>query len=189
MNKIFYKIIFILLISGTAHAENALIPKGVMSYMQARFVIDALKIVDDREKVGGFDATTMQLGFGIAAGIYQKFEMLALKYEVDYTYTSKPNSFYHTIMANFYIEATPPGSMIYPYIMAGFGMSLFDPPFSNVQSDLAVNFGAGAIIQLDGHWGLDFGFRYLQSNIDFRNGSGRVPVKNHNFLVGIRYLF
>ncbi|MBQ3034235.1 MAG: hypothetical protein IJD28_07625, partial [Deferribacterales bacterium] len=63
------------------------------------------------------------------------------------------------------------------------GMNVFDPPFAVIESNLAFNTGAGVIVPLNDTWLLDFGFRYMQSNINF-HVEGTQKVKNHNFYIG-----
>lgn len=158
-------------------------------YVSGRAIMDALKVVGSDSVTEGMSATTMQFGAGLAAGSYKRVKNVAFRFEVDYSYTMRSNSFYHAVMTNVYVESAYKSYIMAPYIMAGIGINIFDPPFANIESNFAFNAGAGLIVPVNKNWAVDFGFRYMQSDINFHTEEGRQKVKNHNFYLGARYIF
>ncbi len=172
--------------ADTAEADDG---ENMRLYVGGRAIMDALKVTGSDEATEGMSATTMQFGAGVSAGTYKRVKNAAFRFEVDYSYTMRSNSFYHAIMANVYIQSAYKAHIFAPYIMAGIGMNVFDPPFANIESAFAFNTGAGIVVPVKGGWAVDFGFRYMQSNINFHTEEATQKVKNHNFYIGALYVF
>lgn len=181
--KIIAIFIFIFVQGVFSHVYAESDNDGMYLYMGGRAIVDAMKVTGSDEATKGFKATTMQFGAGFSAGVYKPREYTALRFEIDYSYTMRSNSYYHAIMTNIYLQSAYKADIFAPYIMFGVGMNVFDPPFAVIESNLAFNTGAGVIVPLNDTWLLDFGFRYMQSNINF-HVEGTQKVKNHNFYIG-----
>ena len=87
-------------------------------------------------------------------------------------------------MTNIYLQSAYKADIFAPYVMFGVGMNVFDPPFAVIESNLAFNAGVGIVLPINENWSADFGFRYMQSNINF-HVEGTQQVKNHNFFIGV----
>lgn len=61
-------------------------------------------------------------------------------------------------------------------------MNVLDQSFANIESAFTFNTGAGIVVPVKGGWAVDFGFRYMQSNINFHTEKATQKVKKPRLL-------
>lgn len=162
--------------------------KNKWLYVSARGIINTMKVTGSDAATLGMKATTMQFGAGLSVGLYHRLKYISMRYEIDYNYTMRSNSFYHAVMTNIYISPSYGNNVLTPYVMGGIGINIFDPPFAVINSNFGWNVGAGISVPIKKNWAIDFGFRYMQTDINF-NIEGTQSAKNHNFYIGFIYIF